>query len=64
MESEKETVSALAILASDSAGGLVGNSTQSAAYAVQTGKTVECNALASPDLGEFRTMTSESRGRG
>ncbi|WNN48564.1 VENN motif pre-toxin domain-containing protein [Siccibacter colletis] len=45
-ESEKETVSALAILASGLAGGLVGDSTQSAAYAAQTGKTtVENNAL-------------------
>ncbi|WP_276643595.1 hemagglutinin repeat-containing protein [Siccibacter turicensis] len=45
-ESEKETVSALATLASGLAGGLVGDSTQSAAYAAQTGKTtVENNAL-------------------
>ncbi|WP_264385118.1 VENN motif pre-toxin domain-containing protein [Siccibacter colletis] len=45
-ESEKETVSALATLASGLAGGLVGDSTQSAAYAAQTGKTtVENNLL-------------------
>ncbi|YCI81608.1 VENN motif pre-toxin domain-containing protein [Enterobacteriaceae bacterium] len=45
-ESEKETVSALAILASGLAGGLVGDSTRSAAYAAQAGKTtVENNSM-------------------
>lgn len=38
-ESEKQTVSALATLASGLAGGLAGDSTASAAYAAQAGKT-------------------------
>ncbi|WP_081826932.1 VENN motif pre-toxin domain-containing protein [Siccibacter colletis] len=53
-ESEKETVSALATLASGLAGGLVGDSTQSAAYAAQTGKTtVENNWLSVSEKTEL-----------
>ncbi|MDY0972291.1 VENN motif pre-toxin domain-containing protein, partial [Siccibacter turicensis] len=53
-----------AILASGLAGGLAGDSTQSAAYAAQTGKTtVENNALASRNIGDCRTMSPEACGK-
>ncbi|PSN07392.1 hypothetical protein C7G83_13770 [Siccibacter turicensis] len=59
-ESEKETVSALATLASGLAGGLVGDSTRSAAYAAQTGKTtVENNYLSWDEAQAFdKEMTA------
>lgn len=49
-EEEKQTVSALATLASGLAGGLVGDSSASVIAAAQAGKTtVENNALSAPD---------------
>uniref|UniRef100_UPI003850349E hemagglutinin repeat-containing protein n=1 Tax=Kosakonia cowanii TaxID=208223 RepID=UPI003850349E len=63
-EEEKQTVSALATLASGLAGGLVGDSSASVVAAAQAGKTtVENNALASRDLGNCRTMSAEACGK-
>ncbi|WP_312122239.1 hemagglutinin repeat-containing protein [Kosakonia cowanii] len=63
-EEEKQTVSALATLASGLAGGLVGDSSASVIAAAQAGKTtVENNALASRDLGNCRTMSAEACGK-
>ena len=55
-ESQKQTVSALATLASGLAGGLAGDSTASAAYAAQAGKTtVENNYLTGDQITSWLT---------
>jgi filamentous hemagglutinin len=53
-EEEKQTVSALATLASGLAGGLVGDSSANAVAAAQAGKTtVENNYLSQPEKSEL-----------
>ncbi|WP_313276304.1 hemagglutinin repeat-containing protein [Kosakonia cowanii] len=64
-EEEKQTVSALATLASGLAGGLVGDSSASVVAAAQAGKTtVENNALSTNQLSAYAERARSCQGSG